>query len=732
MNSYFKPIFISVFVLFAINSSPVTAFQTTSISSQSDTLRVGVVLSGGGAKGVAHIGILKAIEEAGLKIDFITGTSMGSLVGGLYSIGYSPDQLIQLAKENNFVELFSESANRRYISNYEKGFDERSIVSFPISERGIALPAGIITGQNIYSYLSRLAWSAHSTDDFNNFPIPFATVATDLETGEAKLFRSGYLPDAIRASISIPSAMIPHRIDGRYYIDGGLSRNLPVQDAINMGANYIIAVDVSTPLASQDSLRSLTEIMNQAVMYRINERTEIEKKKADYVITFPELNRYTMADFDLMELFLEIGLAEGKNHVSHFNQLAERQNRESAPRPGMDQATPLPIQNVIINGNTLFDDEFIKRRLEFQSGMSLTPELIEEKISKLYSSQYITQVMYRIVPDEDYYYNLIINIQESKTNDFKVGLRYETQTQASILLESSFQDLLHPGSINRFEVRLGDEIQFNADYIYYGALGSSLAALTSLQYHTEKVAWFQNNQRISSFTNHILRGELSAGNYFNTQNLFSIGIRKDFNSHRNVLNQQGIEASDRDYHAIFAQYKFDRINRKSYPTSGHKFVAKGVHSNPVFLSPLLFTTINGYWKGVYEVTDFLSLKNTLYAGYVYGAEIPWHHWNTPNKFVQPYGYLRFPGFDRYEISERNIQMGSFGVQLEPFYHRFIGVDIYAGRFLEEWNLDFFNNDIEYGVSLTIGAMTILGPLQAIFSSNTTNSFKAELQIGYQF
>lgn len=699
---------------------------------QSDSLKVGVVLSGGGARGVAHIGILKALEEAGVQIDYITGTSMGSLIGGLYAIGYSADQLIELSRTSNFMELFTETPNRRYTSNYEKGFDERTILTVPISESGLSLPQGIITGQNIYSYLSRLVWSAHGTEDFDNFPIPYATIATDIETGEAVVFRSGYLPDAIRASISIPSAIAPHEIDGKYYVDGGLARNLPVQDAKKMGADFIIAVDVTTPLAPSDSLNTLTEIMNQSVQYRINERVQQEKKDADLVITMPEIDKYSIASFDLMEDFLEIGLEAGERYSEEFKNIAERQSREYKPRKPMDAPSPLPIQDVIIEGNNLFDDDFIKRKLQFETGAKLGPEMIDEKISRLYSSQYIEQVTYRIKPDTLYYYNLHINIKESQSNDFKIGLRYESQTQASILFEASFQNLFHEGSINKLESRLGDQLMFGADYIYYGALGSRFAALTSFQYQTENVDWFVNEERVSRFENHIIRGEVSVGNYFSTQHLFALGVRKDFNYHRNEINPQQVEPVNEGYHAFFAKYRYDFLNRKSYPSSGHKVLAHFFYSDPLVLSPFQFSSAKFYWNGFYELTSKLSLTNSLLAGYSYGNELPWGYWYTPNIYYQDIGYLRFGGIDRYEISTPHIQMASLGIQAEPFYHRFINIDLYAGRFLDEWNLNLNENDINYGASLSLGGLTIVGPIKVILSTGTENSFQAELQIGYQF
>lgn len=726
-----------LFVLSLLCISPADAQNLFSnenslLPTDSDSLKVGLVLSGGGARGIAHINILKALEEAGVRIDYITGTSMGSLIGGLYAIGYTADQLSELARTSNFVELFTESANRRYISNYEKGFDERTILSVPISERGLSLPSGLISGQNIYSYLSRLAWVSHGTEDFMEFPIPYAAVGTDIETGEAKVFKSGYLPDAIRASISIPSFFSPHEIDGKYYVDGGLAQNLPVQEALDMGANFTIAVDVTTSLEPIDSLRTLTDIMNQTVQYRVNERVKEQRKIADVLIVMSEVDQFSIIDFNKVDEFLKIGSKYGEEYSHKFKQIAKEQTGKYEPRQNLSPPTPLPIQNLIIEGNNLFDDEFIIRKLEFEPGARLSPELIDEKISRLYSSRYIEQVNYRILPDSIYYYNLHINIKENQRNDFRVGLRYESQTMASILFEASFQDLFHAGSINRLEARLGDQMMFGGDYIYYGALGSRFAGLTSIQYHRENIDWYVDQNRVSQFRNHTLRGEMSAGNYFSTNHLFALGIRKDFIFRRNEINPDQITAEQSGYHAIFAKYRYDYFNRKSYPTEGNKIVANLYHSHGTFLSPIDFSSARFYWEGFYALSNSVSIRNSIYAGYTYGNEIPWVYWNTTNRYIEDIGYLHFGGIERYEVTSPQIQAASLGLQIEPFYHRFLNIDFHAGRFPEKFNFDLTNNDIEFGASVSLGALTIVGPIKAILSTGTVNPFKAELQIGYQF
>lgn len=702
------------------------------MDASSDSLKVGLVLSGGGALGIAHIGVIQAIEEAGIRIDYITGTSIGSLVGGLYSIGYTTDQLVEIVRSNNFVELFSEKPERRYVSNYEKITNERSIAQFPINEKGINLPPGIITGQNVYSFITKLTWNVHGTENFNQFPIPFAAVATNLETGEPRVFHRGYLPDALRASISIPSIFNPHQIEDEYYVDGGLVRNLPVQDAIEMGAEYTIAVDVSSPLMPKDSLNSLTEILNQSALFSVRKNEEEQKKLADLIVEVEELVPYSAADFDLAEEILEVGQNAGEKYLQEFKKVAEMQKYPPKNRRGVGQSGSLPINEIVLEGNTIYDDDFIMERLDFEPGASLSPETIEEKVSRLYSSRYINSVNYRIVPDENYFYKLHIRIEESTSDEFKVGLRYESSTQASIFMEADFLNLFNEGSLTRFEARLGDRINFQADHLYFGALGSSFALMTQFQYQSESIDWFLDEERVSRFKNEVFRGELSGGNYFGTQNLLAIGIRKDITVHSNRINPDQIEPSDQNYHSIFARFIRDRFDRRAYPTKGHKLIVESYYSDDLFLSDLNFSSTTGYYLGYYPLDEYVTFKHSLWAGYTTGRELPWEYWKAPNRFEPVYHFIRFGGLERYEKSSRNVQMATAGFQIEPLYHRFIEIDLYAARYLKRWDFNASMDEINWGGSISFGALTILGPVKVIFSSSTLQNFKTEIQIGYHF
>jgi len=194
-------------------------------------VKIGLALSGGGAKGFAHIGVLKVLEKAGIVVDVVSGTSMGAVIGGLYSISYTPAQLEDIALNNDWNELFNESPSRRFQSMIQKVQNNRLILSVPYRNGNIGLPRGLIDGQKIGLLLNQLTLSYHNVVDFRDLPIPFACVATNLNTGEGVRLESGYLPEAIRASIAIPSIFQPVTIDSTIYIDGGIARNIPASDA---------------------------------------------------------------------------------------------------------------------------------------------------------------------------------------------------------------------------------------------------------------------------------------------------------------------------------------------------------------------------------------------------------------------------------------------------------------------------------------------------------------------
>ncbi len=711
--------------------SEVNAQQTSdSLDALPDDPKVGLVLSGGGAKGIAHIGVLKALEEAGVRVDYITGTSMGSVVGGLYSIGYSADQLTELVANRDFLELFTEKPDQRLSSMYQKEINNRSFVSFPIRNKGIDLPAGIIKGQNLYMVFSNLTWPAHGTNSFDSFPIPFAAVATDIETGEPVVLRDGYLPDALRASISIPSLMTPHEVDGKFLIDGGVSQNLPVQEALDMGADYIIAVNVAAPLMPIDSLKTLTDIFTQTISFRINDQMKNQMELADILIIPDEIMAYSMADFDKANNFIPIGENAARPFMEKFRALAEKQ-KTPPKRPVLTGNGSLPINNIEVVGNRQMSTEFILNEIAIERGMSVNAGQIEQQLERLYSTQLFDLVTYRIVPDTSYFYNLQINVEENNEDVFRIGARIETETTASVNLESTFRNLFYRNSLLNLNFRIGRELNAFADLLTFGSQLSRFGIRFTSGFFSEDISYFENFNQQSTLTNNIIRVEAAAGNYLDNLFLFEAGIRKDIVFFTNEVNIEAVPFSSRSNHALTARFWLNTFNRKEFPVRGQNILMEGFYSDDAIQSPVDFSVIRFFWEGYFPISDYISLRSSLYGGRTTGSDLPWNYWFGLNRFESKTGYIRFGGFERYELTSRNLQMITGGIQLEPFRNKFINADLYYGRNPDKWNLDF-SEDNRYGLSVSAGLLTIAGPVRAILSTSDEHSVRFEVQIGYHF
>ena len=275
---------------------PFLAFTQQPAPAPGQDIKVGLVLSGGGAKGMAHIGALKVIEEAGVRIDFIGGTSMGAIVGALYSSGYSANQLDSLFSSNDFSVLIQDELPRTAKPFYEKEAEERYALTLPFQKFKVSIPVALSGGQNIYNELVEALYHVKDISDFNELPIPFFCIATDVETGEEVLLNKGYLPEAIMASGTFPSLFMPAEVDGRILIDGGVLNNYPVDRVRALGADIIIGVDVQHGLRGREELNSATEVLLQINNYRTVGKMEEKRLKTDVYIK-PEMEQYSVIDF---------------------------------------------------------------------------------------------------------------------------------------------------------------------------------------------------------------------------------------------------------------------------------------------------------------------------------------------------------------------------------------------------------------------------------------------------
>ena len=239
---------------------------------EADTdIKVGLVLSGGGAKGLAHASVLKVLEEAGVRVDFIGGTSMGAMIGALYASGYNATEIDSLVRVIDFERILLDDVPRKSKPFYEKESGENYALTLPIKGKRVGIPMAISEGQNVLNLFTRLTQHVSHINDFGKLPIPFVCIATNLETGQQETLRSGFLPQAVKASGSFPTLLAPVENDGKILTDGGVVNNFPVEEVRAMGADVIIGVDIQSGLSEGDELDSFVKIVNQIVgfqMYR--------------------------------------------------------------------------------------------------------------------------------------------------------------------------------------------------------------------------------------------------------------------------------------------------------------------------------------------------------------------------------------------------------------------------------------------------------------------------------
>lgn len=439
---------------------PMTSAQ---LPKDTKDVKVGLVLSGGGAKGLAHIGALKIIEEAGVQIDYIGGTSMGAIIGALYASGYSASALDSLFRNTDFYGLIQDNLPRNAKTFYEKEDSERYAITLPFEDFKVAMPPAYSGGQNIYNELIRLLYHVKDINDFSQLPIPFVCIATDIETGEEVVLNSGYLPEAIMASGTLPSLFEPAVIENKVLIDGGVVNNYPITKVKEMGADIIIGVDVQHGLSNREELLSATEILLQINSYRAVEDMVEKAKKTDIYIK-PLIENYSIIEFNKAEEIIKIGEAAAAQKLSELQGVASNslQSKEKVTVMGLKDS--IMINRLVINGDDYHTRGYVKGKLRLKLGEKVTFEKLQQGISNLSATGNFSTHRYKLISNgigED----LILRLEESaKKTFFKVGAHYDDLYKSAAMLNFTRKGLAFRNDVISLDLILGDNVRYNFEY----------------------------------------------------------------------------------------------------------------------------------------------------------------------------------------------------------------------------------------------------------------------------
>ncbi len=712
--------------------------------------KVGLVLSGGGAKGIAHIGVLKVLEEAGIPIDYIGGTSMGAIVGGLYSIGYTSRQLDSIVRAINWEEFLTDKVARRNLSMVEKDEDLKYLFSFPIRGKKITLPTGIVAGQNISRLFSRLTSPVGNNKDFAEFKIPFLCVATDIEKGEAVVLKKGDLAEAMRASMAIPTVFTPEIIDGKVLLDGGLINNFPVPEVKNMGADIIIGVDVGFRFYKRSELNSMVKIIEQSIFMHSIEQTK-QNKGICKVLVVPNLNEYNSSSFNKVDSLIKRGERAARLQYDKIKELADYLHSFSdSTKPAPHVVEPvreMDVKEIEISGLSDVPREFVERKLPFEVPGKVKLSDIDQFVEQIYGTWFFERITYSFEP-VDGGVKLHFKVIEKNTNLFRVGLHYDNYYKTTLMLNTTFRNKISKGSKITLDLALGENPSGSATFYkntgwnprYYFMLKSKLVPDYGfrVEAHRLEVYSYQNNLRTASYNFTDVTTNLFLQFNINNNNSTNWGVLGDFSSISNKVNYQAQGNGNFYYINFYANYKKDSYDQAYYPPHGARVFAevkyaKGlsehVESNKGFFLGSLRSTF------VVPLSKRVSVLNEIYGGTSLGDSIPEHYrfylGGLDNSSLR--GLFPFVGMNFMQQSGLHTLVERLDLQWEIWNDNFFLLKANIGKTVEQRKNLFSWNDIAYGYGVGFGYRSPIGPIEInIMNSNKNPKLSWFLNIGYWF
>ena len=707
--------FLTVLFLFSISAQSLAV----ECAREPDTGRpkIGLVLGGGGARGAAHIGVIKMLEELQIPIDYITGTSMGALIGGLYATGMNAGELESVVLNLDWNELFNDKTTREDRPFRRKLDDELSLYGpkLGIGADSALLPQGIINGQKISFLLESLTTQRVQTTDFNQLPIAFRAVAADLISGEKYVLKEGNLAQAMRSSMSIPGLFSPVAVNGALLVDGGIVDNVPADVARAMGADKLIVVSVGTPLASAEKLNNLLAITGQisTIMVQTNTRETLRSLTANDILLEPELGTAVQsASFDKVDVAIPIGYAAAEKQRNALAALSISASAYAEHRRYVESCVTGPqiIDFMRLVNKSRFSDSVIQQKLNIPIGQPLDIESLDHDLKQVFALGFLKLVRYEVV-EEDSNTGVIISVdQDDRGTDFiewgldVIGNGHSSSVNLRLgYLKTDIDEL---GTEFRGLIQLGEDPGFLAEL--YKPMGNRLRTIffPRLTYQNSEFNQFDAaGNKLSEFQVKQLSAEMALAYEFGNYALLSAGIRYLDGSIDIEIGdpaQADIDFTGGEY---LVRFEYDRLDDRYFPTRGSLFKLTYLNSNDSLGADAEFEQIStiGFvthtW-GAHNVQLGLRYKTTLddnapvYAQFRAG------------------GFFNLSGLEQNEISGQHFGMAMLG------YRRRLGeggfMPAYIGGTLEYGNVaqsssDIFDEGI-WNASLYTGFNTVLGPV----------------------
>jgi NTE family protein len=693
--------------------------------------RIALALSGGGARGLAHIGVLRALERAGVPIDAVAGTSMGSLVGGLFAAGYSASELEEIALGIDWAALFIDVPARGAMEPFDQVKGNPTLLSLPMRRGRIGLPSGVIAGQHVSALFTRLAWPVHSVRDFRKLPIPFSAVATDIATGEAVVLDSGSLAHVMRASMSLPSVFAPTPLQGRVLLDGGLARSLPARDARALGADIVICSDVSEPLLDARELHTMIDVLNQVVGFHGNESTVDERRRCDVYIR-PDLSGLDGLSFDHAAVWIARGDSATKVVADRLRELVVATGGPAPRRRGIPpdaRATPVRLGGVSVAAATPEAERFIHTMLDLPTPPLVDPERMMKATEHAYGSGLFETVTYSLV-DTDSGTVAMIAAQGDNADRVGFGFRYDDRYNAALLFDATVRHLFGFASTGRLSVRLGEQTRVGLEVARGRTLSSHWVLGTGISYLSTPLDFFEGRRRAAEATLRVTSANVTVGAAMRGGGL-GLQLKGE-----DVHGTAAIAAVDSSQHRAFvsaaALLWWDDMNATSFPTRGTTLRARYERAGGGGAAFLRYATSASV---ALPLTPRLSLtaRTTLGAS-SRDSTIPLHYRFflgslTPSAVLAD-AQVPFAGLRTQERTGFAVAQAGGSLQWEAVPNVFVAVRADVGNVAPTIGEAVTARVVGAGVS--VGSRTIVGPVELRVHGRSASTALLEFSVGHLF
>jgi len=677
--------------------------------------RIGLSLAGGGAKGFSHVGVLKVLDSLGVKVDYIAGTSMGAIVGGLYASGYSGKEIEKIVMDTDFYSLIRDPKSRKESTFFNKSVD-KYLFSIPLKNGKITLPSSISSGQKNVYLLKELFKNVSNVNDFSKLPIPFMCVATNLESGNMEIFEKGDLVQSIMASSAFPSLMDPVKIGDSIYIDGAMTVNYPSKPLKEKGIDIVIGVDLNQDLSKREDLNNIIAILNQVIDFGIKKDTRRQYKYTDINIK-PNLTGMTATSYDEKKKILDSGYVEGLKYSAVLDQLPKREFDRLRQPINPIYSNVYKIDSISIEGGRIYGKNYVLGKMGLRLPSMQTYGSINKGLDKLVATNNYRFINYDIVTENNFNYLKLYVTEDEARHFLKVGLHYDEIFKTGLLLNYSAKRLLFKNSNLSLDVVVGDKPRYYLNYfidngyipgfgIYSSGMSFDLKGNNNI--NTDKWEWLRNEAYIQS----VWKDKFAIG----------AGISHDyFEADINGLNKR--------YSRFLNPYVFlksDTQNDRDFPTRGFYLNAEGkvidllkseVEKRLIQVKADLRINV--------PIIKKLSYHLNLYGGITIGENLPqFYQYRLGGIFEQNIiNFHNFSGFYFAQLNTNNVVLVSNDLQFKFYKNLFL-----SGNF----SFANLSNDITFedavkvnysSMGATIGYRSPFGQIKFNFSHSLKNNQK---------